>query len=49
MLGSNDLQVPPPRNRGGTADRARDQDEEELRGGDCMRQRSQPAPSRARD
>lgn len=33
MPGSHDLPVPPPRNRGGIADCARDQDEQELRGG----------------
>ena len=34
MPGSNDLQVPPPRNRRGTADCAGDQDELKLPGGD---------------
>lgn len=48
MLGSNDLHVPPPRNRGGTADCACDQDEQELRGGDVCGGGRSPAPSRAR-
>jgi hypothetical protein len=33
-MGSNDPHMAPPRNRGGRADCARDQDERELRGGD---------------